>query len=173
MTTSSDPSLRFVLADDAPFLANLAALWAHDPKLAAAIEALDATASYPTSPSKSGVPTVCGAVGRREGDPPSQQVPAARRSQEAHRRAASGFVCDVSRSRIRVGYHVEHLFESASAETTICVMENDLLLLRTAMELRDFSKLVRSNRVIFFWQLDKAALFTRLMSQSASAAMGF
>jgi hypothetical protein len=72
-----------------------------------------------------------------------------------------------------LGYHVEQLFDRASGEATICVIEGDLLLLRTAFELRDFSKLIRSNRVIFFWQLDKAALFTRLMSQSATIAMAF
>src|SRR4051794_36011217 len=54
----NDPSLRFVLNDDAPYLANLAALWAADPKLAAPIEALDEAAFYPLEPSKSGPPTV-------------------------------------------------------------------------------------------------------------------
>ena len=58
MSTTSDPSLRFVLPDDSPFLANLAALWAHEPKLAAAIEALDAIPSYRVEPSRSGVPTL-------------------------------------------------------------------------------------------------------------------
>src|SRR4051812_41050269 len=56
--SSSDRSCRFVLPDDAPLLANLAALWAFDPKLARAIESLDALPSYVVTSSKSGEPTL-------------------------------------------------------------------------------------------------------------------
>src|SRR5689334_3273676 len=55
---ADDASQRFVLNDDAPYLANLGALWAVDPKLAAAIEALEESAVYPVEASKSGPPTV-------------------------------------------------------------------------------------------------------------------
>src|SRR4051794_29570148 len=60
MTASSDPSMRFVLTDgDAPYLKNLAALWASEPKLAWAIEALDDSKSpYHVEPSRSGLPTM-------------------------------------------------------------------------------------------------------------------
>ena len=53
----SDPS-RYVLADDVPYLRNLAALWTVDPALAAAIESLHPTPGYDLKPSKSGAPTV-------------------------------------------------------------------------------------------------------------------
>ena len=53
MTATNDSSRRYVLPDDAPYLKNLAALWAIEPALAAAIEATDATRSYPTEISKS------------------------------------------------------------------------------------------------------------------------
>ena len=72
-----------------------------------------------------------------------------------------------------LGYHVEELFARASKEAILCVMEPDLLLLRTAFERRDFSESIRSGRVMFFWQLDKAALFNCLMPHSATVAMAF
>src|SRR5436305_863401 len=58
MTATADLSTRFVLPADAPYLRNLAALWAVDAKLAEAIEALEGHASYIVESSKSGDPTV-------------------------------------------------------------------------------------------------------------------
>src|SRR5205085_10265849 len=58
MTASKNDPSRFVLAEEAPYLANLAALWTADPALAAEIEALHGTPSYKTQPSKAGPPTV-------------------------------------------------------------------------------------------------------------------
>ena len=46
MLVQADPSLRFVLPTDAPYLKNMAALWALDAKLAAQIEATDGVESY-------------------------------------------------------------------------------------------------------------------------------
>src|SRR3954452_5384131 len=54
-----DASTRFVRSDDAGYVANLAALWAADATLAAAIEALPDDADYAVEPSKTGPPTVC------------------------------------------------------------------------------------------------------------------
>jgi hypothetical protein len=141
--------------------------------LAAAIEALDATPSYCVEQSKSGLPTL--AMPTDDGKPihlHSRYQPL-----DDAKRLIDPLPLDTGIAfhvhGFGLGYHVEHLFERASSEATICLIEPDLLLLRTAFELRDFSKLIRSNRVIFFWQLDKSALFTRLMSQSATIAMGF
>jgi hypothetical protein len=59
MTASSDPSLRFVLADEHPYPKNLAALWAIEPKLARRLEALSPSDhTCQVEPSKSGEPTV-------------------------------------------------------------------------------------------------------------------
>src|SRR5690242_14538845 len=173
MSTTSDPSLRFVLPDDSPLLANLAALWAHEPKLAAAIEELDETPSYRVEPSKSGVPTV--SIPTDDGK--SIHLHSRYQPLDEARRLIDPLPLDTCIvfhvHGFGLGYHVEQLFESASNEAMICIFEDDLLRLRTAFEQRDFSTLIRSNRVIFFWQLDKAALFTRLMSQSATIAMAF
>ena len=173
MTATSDQSLRFVLADDSPFLANLAALWAHDPKLAAAIEALDATASYRVEPSKSGVPTVAVSIdGGKSIHLHSRYQPL----DEAKRMVDALPLGECIAFHVHgfgLGYHVDELFERSSDEAILCIVENDLLLLRTAFEHRDFAELIRSNRVMFFWQLDKAGLFSRLMTHSATVAMAF
>lgn len=173
MTATHDPSLRFVLADESPYLANMAALWTHDPKLAAAIEAIDGTPSYPVEASKSGVATISICTD----DTKAIQLHSRYQPLDEAQRLIDALPLE-TRIAFHVhgfglGYHVAQLFEFASAEATICVMEDDLLLLRTAFELRDFSKLIRSNRVTFYWQLDKATLFNRLMPQSAAIAMGF
>ena len=52
-----DASVRFVLPADSFYLKNMAALWAIDPKLAVAIEAIEEQPSYPVEPSRSGAPT--------------------------------------------------------------------------------------------------------------------
>src|SRR5690349_1995983 len=63
MTVPADRSLRFVLPADAPYLNNMAALWAVAPGIAAEIEATDGPESYSCEPSKAGPPTV--AIGGR------------------------------------------------------------------------------------------------------------
>lgn len=154
-------------------LANLAALWAHEPKLAAAIEALDAMPSYPVEPSKSGAATV--AVATEDGK--TIHLHSKYQPLEDAKRLIDPLPLDSCIAfhvhGFGLGYHIEQLFERASAEATICVIEDNLRLLRTAFELHDFKKLIRSNRVIFFWQPNKAAMFQRLMPHSATIAMAF
>ncbi len=173
MSAISDPSLRFVLTDESPYLANLAALWAHDPKLAAAIESLEGQSSHRIEPSKAGEPTV--AIQNTEGKSVylhSRYQPLADAKRLIDPLPLDGCVAFHVHG-FGLGYHVSELFDRASSEAMMCIIEPDLLTLRTAFELRDFSKLIRSNRVMFFWQLDKAKLFTRLMQHSATVAMAF
>src|SRR4051812_27567794 len=171
--SSSDRSSRFVLPDDAPLLANLAALWAIDPKLAAAIEATESIPSYLTTDSKSGERTLALPT------PDGRQIQLHSRYRPIDE--AKTWVDPLPlEDRVAfyvhgfaLGYHVEQLFERAGDESILCVFEPDLVLLRTAMEQRDFSKLIESGRVLFFCEEDKADLFGRLMPHSASIAMGF
>jgi hypothetical protein len=171
--SQADPSLRFVLPDDSPLLANLAALWTHDPKLAAAIEAMDQTPSYRVETSKSGVPTVA----IQTGDGKTIQLHSRYQPLDEAKKLIDPLSLDDCIAfhvhGFGLGYHVEHLFERASDEAIICVVESNLVLLRTAFENCDFAKLIRSNRVLFFWQADKSQLFSRMMSHSATVAMGF
>src|SRR2546423_6868893 len=139
---SADPSLRYQLPCDAPLLNNLAALWAIDPKLAAAIEATEATPSYQTESSKSGVPT----LSIRSDSGRNIQLHSRYEPLDDARRLVEPLNTD-DRVAFHIhgfglGYHVEQLFERASSEAILCIIEPDLVLLRTAMELRDFSKLI-------------------------------
>ncbi len=54
MMVNDDPSTRFILNSASPLLANLSALWAVDPKLAAAIEAIENAPSHELQSAKSG-----------------------------------------------------------------------------------------------------------------------
>jgi hypothetical protein len=170
---SGDPSARFVLPDDAPLLANLAALWAVDPKLAAAIEAVEHSPSYLVTPSKSGEPTLA----MTTSDGRQIQLHSRYRPIDEAKTWVDPLPLE-ERAAFYVqgfglGYHVEQLFDRAGEESLICVFEPDLVLLRTAFEQRDFTKLIESGRVLFFHHEDKAELFSRLMPHTAMLAMGF
>ncbi|WP_428939218.1 motility associated factor glycosyltransferase family protein [Fontivita pretiosa] len=178
---ANDPSLRFVLDADAPYLANLAALWAVEPRLARLIDSIDlaspspdaAPVSYQVHASKSSVPTLVAhtADGRlihlhSRYDPIDE---AARlidplRTDETVAFYVQGF---------GLGYHVQRLFERSGDDTLLCIIEPDLRVLRLAFEHHDFSKLIESGRVLWFWELDKAGLFNRLTPWQPSITMGF
>jgi len=169
--TASNPR-RYVLSDDAPLLANLAALWTIDPNLAAAIECLHPTPSYPVQISKSGLPTVAipkpgaGSVCLHSRYQPLDEAKRLIDAIELTDRLCFyvfGF---------GLGYHVEALFERAGKDAIFCVFEPDLLLLRTAFEQRDYSKLIESRRMMFFPNLDKGDLLTRLTPQAALISVG-
>ncbi|HET6252112.1 MAG TPA: 6-hydroxymethylpterin diphosphokinase MptE-like protein [Tepidisphaeraceae bacterium] len=172
MTASSDPSTRFVLPADAPYLPNLAALWTIDPALADAIEATAGQASYRTEPSRSGQPTA--SILTDDGRTlylHSKYNPAA----EAAKLAES---IDVAANvayyvfGFGLGYHIEELFARSSDESLFMIFEPDLLLLRTAMECRDMSAMIESGRLLFFTKLDKSDLLTRLTPRAAFISTG-
>src|SRR6185437_2856966 len=137
--TASNPR-RYVLSDDAPLLANLAALWRIDPNLAAASECRHPTPSYPVQISKSGLPTVAipkpgaGSVCLHSRYQPLDE---ANRMIDAIELTARLWFYVFG---FGLGYHVEALFERAGKDAIFCVFEPDLLLLRTAFEQRDYSK---------------------------------
>ena len=171
MTATADPSRRHVLPPDAPFVRNLAALWAAEPELATAVEA-ENRASYPIEPSKSGEPTV--AVPTADGR--TIHLHSRYRPLEEAKRLIEGIDCEQHVfyyvHGLGLGYHLELLFERSSDEAVFCIFEPDLLLLRTLLEARDLSKLIGSRRVIFFWKLDKGDLFVRLMKQASMISLG-
>jgi hypothetical protein len=172
MTASVDLSERFVLPADAPLLANLAALWSADQDLAAAIESLAETPSYPVEQSKTGDPTA--SIIQPDGRKlylHSRHRP----REEAHRLIEP---IDLDKEvffhihGMGLAYHLELLLESAGPEAVFCIFESDLLLIRTALEVRDLSKVIDSKRVLFFTKLDKGNLFTRLGPHTPLITMG-
>jgi hypothetical protein len=178
MTASTaDSSQRFVLPDDAAYLKNLAALWAAEPKLARLIEAVDeqspSEVTYHTEPSKAGVPTVSARTGEgRVIQLHSRYQPI----DEAKTLIESAKMADAVAFYVQgfgLGYHVEELFNRAGDDTLICVFEPDIRLLRIAFENRDLTRLIECGRVLWFWQADKAELFTRLTPWQPSITIGF
>jgi hypothetical protein len=172
MTTSNDASTRFVLPDDAPYLANLAALWVNEPALAAQLEALPEPGGYPIEPSKSGPPTVAVTIeGTRRLYLHSRFDPVAEGAKLVAevdtKTKAAYFILGFG-----LGYHVEALFDRCGDEAYFCVFESDLRLLRSAMESRDLSRLLDSRRVLFFTALDKAELLNRLNPHTALLSLG-
>jgi hypothetical protein len=172
MTATHDPSARHVLPTDAPYLANLAALWASDPALAAAIEGLGDTHNYPLETSRAGEPTVAVPT------PDGRRIHLHSRHRPLEEAARIIDPIDCRRSiffhvfGFGLGYHVELLFDRSGEESILYVFEPDLRLLRTALTARNFSRLIESGRVTFIWKLDKPDLFIRLTPLSPMVSMG-
>jgi hypothetical protein len=172
LDSATDSSHRFVLAEDAPYLRNLQSLWATDPKLAAAIEAFDNQPSYPCEASRSGQPTMRAQT--------SDGRDLYLHSRHEPLKEAEQLLGDINPREtfvfflhgLGLGYHAELLFERISKESILCVMEPDLVLLRTAMEQRDLSKLIESGRLLFFTTLDKSDLFVRMLNYNGLLILG-
>jgi hypothetical protein len=169
---SACSSARYVLPADAPHLRNLPALWAHDPELAAAIEALEADPSYIVEPAKSGELTLSVPTGD------GRRVHLHSRYKPGDDAAKLIHSIDCEQNSffqlfgIGLGYHLELLFDRAGDEAAFCVFEPDLQLLRTAFASRDLSRLIDSRRVLFFTQLDKGNLFVRLQPHTPLFTIG-
>jgi hypothetical protein len=169
----TDSSHRFLLPSASPLVANLAALWAVDPHLARRIEALHRQPSYPVTASRSGPATLTlappegGAIWLHSRFDPLDEARRLVDSIPALDKAAyflQGF---------GLGYHVQSLFDRIPKDAFLWVLEPDLLLLRTALESTDFSKMLASGRVLFITQADKAQLFGRMMPHSPALVLGF
>ncbi|MCC6422226.1 MAG: motility associated factor glycosyltransferase family protein [Phycisphaerales bacterium] len=171
MNASADPSYRYILDPQAPYLRNLAALWATDPDLARQVEAIEE--SYTVEPSKSGEPTVAvtGVEGRKI-HLHSRYQPLDEAKRLIGPMDASGCMAFHVHG-FGLGYHVEQLFEKISTEGIIAVLEPDIRLLRTAFEHRDLSQLIASKRIYFFTEPNKTQLLVKLTSWAAMFTMGF
>ncbi|HTL28243.1 MAG TPA: 6-hydroxymethylpterin diphosphokinase MptE-like protein [Tepidisphaeraceae bacterium] len=173
MTASNDRSLRFVLPPEAPYVRNLSALWASDSVLAARIEALGDEAELKIEPSKAGPPTLAiTTCDHRTVYLHSRYDPATEATKLIDTLDLDGKVAFYIHG-FGLGYHVEQAFDRASPETMFCIFEPDLRVLRAAMSHRDLSRIIESHRLMFFTNLDKAELFTRLTPQMAVIALGF
>ncbi|HEV2293850.1 MAG TPA: 6-hydroxymethylpterin diphosphokinase MptE-like protein [Tepidisphaeraceae bacterium] len=170
MTARTDPSGDHVLSGDAPLVRNLAALWATEPRLAREIEAL-AEGPYTIEPSRCGAPTVVVASSGRDIYLHSRHQPV----DEANRLVAhldcDERVCFFIHG-LGLGYHVEAIFDQASDEAVICIVEPDLRMIRTALEARDLARLIESRRVMLLTKVDKSEVFVRLAQQMAMFSMG-
>jgi hypothetical protein len=172
MTAILDQSARFILAEDSPLLANLAALWAVDANLARELEERLDEEPYPTVAARSGDPTVALQVGSNQIYLHSRHRP----MDEARRLIDSVDLSDKTLIAVHgfgLGYHIEELFRRASTEAVIFVFEPDLKLLHTALAARDYSELIRSRRVFIITRADRSDLMVRIQNHQALACIGF
>ncbi len=173
MTTTLDASYRFVLAEDAPFVRNLAALWATQPQLAALLEQEQVPTHASFEKARDGNWTC--AVKLPDGHTAqlhSRYEPAAEAAKQIAALATDGCVAFYLLG-LGLGYTLEALRQQASDEALIFIFEPDLALLRAVLEKRDLSESIACGRVWFFHQADKTELFNRLMPQAAMLSMGF
>jgi len=171
-TLDIDSSERFILPADSPYLANISLLWQSDPKLAELIESLDSPGPYTTQESRAKWPTlsVTTADGRTVFvHSRYQPIEESRRLVETvdAQQTMAYYVLGLG-----LGYHLELLFDQGSEEAIFCVFEPDLRMIRTALETRDLSRLLASNRILWFHTLDKAEMFQQLMPHTALISVG-
>ena len=179
MIASTDLSARYVLPDDAPYLANLAALWTNHPALARAVEALDdqdapeAQATYVVSSSRSGTPTVTAHLPDGRAITLHSKYDPAAEARKLIEPVKTQSCVAYYLLGLGLGYALEALVERVSEESIFFVFEPDLRLLRVALEHRDLSRIIASGRLNLMGRVDKAELFKKLTPHSAMCSMGF
>ena len=168
----SDSSLRYVLPTEHVYLKNLAALYSVNCHLARRIDSTFSIPDYKTEPSKSGEPTI--AITTADGKKiylHSRYEPVAEAKSLADSIAQDEkFVLFIM--GFALGYHVEAIADKVSSEAVLCIVEPDLILLRTAFSQRDYSVLIASGRLIFFTEADKSQLFMGLANHNGLLSVG-
>src|SRR4051794_1669923 len=136
MTASTDPSARYVLPPDAPYLNNLAALWSRNPALARELEALtDGTcASFHVEPSRSGPPTVTARTSDGRSITLHSRYDPVAEAKKLIERVKTDSCVAFYLLGLGLGYALEALFERTSEESLLFVFEPDLRLMRIALE---------------------------------------
>ncbi len=172
-----DHSIKWILTEDSPLMANLAALWAVDPSLAATLESLqvepDDDTIYPIQFSKSGAPTLA-----RPTSDGRQILLHSRHDPVNEAKLMVDVLPLVDRSAffihgLGLGYHAQSLFRAAGDDAIIAVFETDLRMILTAFSASDLSTLIASRRVFFFTrENDKADFFSRLLPHTATVSLG-
>lgn len=154
------------------FLANMAALWRQDPRLAQQIDDLPFEAGLTTEPSKAGPLTASAQTsdGRRiylhsRYDPQREAREFVQRLEREE--AACVVLCGLG-----LGYHLLALLERFGEQTLFLISEPDVATLKTAMETTDLSAPLSSGRLIFLTQFDKAHLHDRLQPHAAELMLG-
>lgn len=169
--TASDPSNRYVLPAMSPLLANLAVLWNVDPALASRIEAIED--GYPTEPAKSGDATLQRPTSNgRAVYLHSRYEPRDEAKRLVDRLPVSERITFALQG-LGLGYQLAELASRAGRDAVFCIFEPDLKLIRTTLELHDFSDLLRNGRILFFVDADKSQLFLRLMPYITQMSLGF
>ena len=162
------------------YVRNICALWQFDAKLAMALDAVHPDDRPTIEPAKDGGFTVKVAktgVGHGGG--------AAATSVYLHSKykplaEAASWAQNVSLdekyvvivSGFGLGYHVKALWERMPDDGMLIVAENNIPLLRAALETLDISEMLTTGRVLFFTELDRAIVVERLEPRSVLFTSG-
>jgi hypothetical protein len=171
MSASVDASTRMVLPEDAPYLRNLAALFARQPALAAAIESLPDEPAYSVVTARDGNPTV--AVPTEDGR--TIWLHSRHRPADEARKFVEELDTDGKEVAflhgLGLGYHAQALLDRAPG-AELFIIETDLELIRAACWSRDLADLLDSPRVFLLWQHDKDAFTVALQPHVAAIHLG-
>lgn len=163
---------REISPADRCFVANMRALYRHDPRLAQRIDDLPVDASLRVQPSRAGPPTALVATpDGRELYLHSRYDPLREARDFCKSLDASDALC-VILSGLGLGYHLQALFEQLGGEICVLVSEPDLVAIKTCLEQTDLSKELATGRVELITSPDKSALHDRLMRHSTTLMLG-
>lgn len=160
-----------VLPEDAPYLRNLAVLFARQPSLATALDALPDEPAYSVVPARDGNPTLAAPTD----DGRTLWLHSRNRPADEARQFVDAL--DLAGKEViflhglGLGYHAELLLERACG-SELFVVETDLELLRAAVTARDLSNLLDNPRFVLLWQHDKDAFFAALQPHLAAIHLG-
>ena len=172
-----------IVEPDTPYVANMRALWKTEMDFAQRIDLVDEGELIECEASRKGPPT-CQLVGsggarvylhskydpEREASKWADGVMAAAEKQMAEddERFPMCYFVD----GFGLGYHVRALFERLQGDTFVVVSEGNMALLRTALELFDFSEMIESKRLVIITRPDREEIFNKLQPHGNMLVMG-
>ncbi len=177
------PLLPKITEPQSVYLENMKVLWDHAPELAQQVDMVDTRDFIECVPSRTGMPTcrLTGVKGQavymhsrydplREAQRWADKVmeQAAAQQDDKSGRLAMCYVVD----GFGLGYHVRALFEMLSGEAFIVVCERNIAMLRTALELSDYSEMFASERIILLNKSDRQEIFNKLQGRATAMMLG-
>ena len=165
------------------YVANMRALWQHFPDIAHRIDQIDELDLIDCEPSRQG-PMTCKVLGAKEQavylhsryDPlreADQWAAGAEAAGAAQESVNSGQIpmCYVV-DGFGLGYHVRALWQRLAGEAFMVVCEENLPLLRTALEWVDYSEMLASEQVLFLTRADREEVLERLQGVGNMMMLG-
>ena len=165
------------------YVGNLRSLWQHWPALAQQVELVDELDMVTCEPTRSGVLT-CKALGEQA---EAVYLHSRYDPQKEATRWAAGALAHGAKLEDRdagrvpmcyiidgfgLGYHVRALYEKLAGDAFVVVSEPNVALLRTALELADFSEMFSSGRLVVVTRPERQEIFDKLKAHGHRMMMG-
>ncbi len=173
-----------IVIPDTPYTANMRVLWKHQPSLAQQIDRVDEEDLIRCERSRSGVIT-CKVEGEKnqpvwlhsQYDPMREAAKWAdgvmEQAQKQSQEEEGGYspMCYFV-DGFGLGYHVQELFSRLSGDAFIVAAESNVALLRSALGLMDYSKMLESDRLVILTTADRGEIFKKLEPRGNLLMMG-